>query len=77
MNPLHPDHYKPTSADDIEAIIEGLPAREAAHLWNILKYFDRRNDRGQKEIDLGKANNYAHRLVYGSWRTDTEDSKHE
>lgn len=73
MSAVHPDHYRPTSAQDIETVIEGLPAKEAAHLWNILKYFDRRDDKGQKEHDLGKANNYAHRLVYGRWRDEMED----
>lgn len=61
-------HYAPGSADDIEAVIEGLPAKEGAHLWNILKYFERRNDKGDKASDLAKANDYAHRLVTGQWR---------
>lgn len=65
----NPSHYKADSADDIEIVIEGLPAKEAAHLWNILKYWDRRNNKGSKSQDLAKANNYAHRLITGKWRT--------
>lgn len=72
---VHPNHYRPDSADDIEAVIEGLPAREAAILWNILKYWDRRNDKGCKQDDLGKANNYAHRLVTGEWREEMKCKK--
>lgn len=65
-------HYSPGSADDIEAVIDGLPAAEGAYLWNILKYWERRNDKGNKEGDLNKANDYAHRLAYGRWRDEGE-----
>lgn len=65
-----PNHYAKNSAADIEAIIDGLPAKEAAYLWNILKYWERRNDKGTKQDDLRKANDYAWRLVYGRWRND-------
>lgn len=66
----NPRHYSKDCANDIEIVIDGLPPDKAAHLWNILKYWDRRNDKGQKENDLEKANNYAYRLVYGEWKDD-------
>lgn len=68
----NPEHYSKDSANDIEKVIEGLPPDKAAHLWNILKYWDRRNGKGQKETDLKKANNYAYRLVFGEWRDDAD-----
>lgn len=70
VDAVSPDHYAPDSMDAMETIIDGLPAREGACLLPILKYYERRNDKGQREIDLAKANNYAHRLVYGHWRDD-------
>lgn len=69
---FNPDHYDAHTADDIEVVIDGLPAKEAAQLYNVLKYFDRRNKKGNKELDLKKANNSAHRLVFGDWRSDAD-----
>lgn len=69
---FNPDHYDMHTADDIEAVIDGLPAKQAAQLYNILKYFDRRNKKGNKELDLKKANNSAHRLVFGDWKKDAD-----
>lgn len=66
-----PRHYcdgKLETIQKIEAVIEGLPAKEASCLANVLKYFDRAGLKDAAEQDLDKANNYAHRLVYGSWR---------
>lgn len=67
-----PEHYDKHTADDIEKVIDGLPAKEAAQLYNVLKYFERRNHKGQKESDLEKANNSAHRLVFGEWRSNAD-----
>lgn len=72
-NVFSPQHYAKDCANDIEAVIDGLPADKGAHLFNILKYWDRRNDKGHKEDDLAKANNYAHRLVTGRWRNEGVD----
>lgn len=69
-NIYSPKHYKKDSAKDIETIIDGLPAKEAAYLWNILKYYERRNKGQDKETDLQKANNYAYRLVHGRWKDE-------
>lgn len=66
-----PAHYanKPTeTVDAIEAVIDGLDARSAYLLGNIIKYVDRRDDKGSTAENLAKANNYAHRLVTGKWR---------
>lgn len=71
---MTPDHYRGNieTVDKIEAVIDGLPAKEAAQLYNILKYFDRAGKKQGEtaEKDLKKANNSAHRLVYGAWRKD-------
>lgn len=67
----HPFHYTShglETIEKIEAVIDGLPAKEAALLSNVLKYFDRSGMKGDAATDLSKANNYAHRLVYGEWR---------
>lgn len=68
----NPEHYDKHTADDIDAVIDGLPSDKAAQLYNVLKYFDRRNRKGNKDQDLKKANNSAHRLVFGKWVSDGE-----
>lgn len=50
--------------------IDGLPAREAFLLGQVLRYADRAGEKDDPAIDLGKANNYAWRLVTGDWRAD-------
>ena len=54
--------------DKIERVVDGLPAVQAYALGQVLRYFDRAGKKDATETDLGKANNYAHRLVYGKWR---------
>lgn len=69
----HPAHYcsgKIETIDKIEAVIDGLPAKKAASLANVLKYFDRAGLKDDTKQDLDKANNYAHRLVHGKWRNE-------
>lgn len=51
-------------------MIDGLPAREAFLLGQVIRYADRAGEKDDPAIDLGKANNYAHRLVTGDWRRD-------
>lgn len=58
--------------DKIEAVIDGLPAREAFLLGQVIRYADRAGLKDEPEVDLGKANNYAHRLVTKRWR-DVDD----
>lgn len=67
----HPFHYAShgiETIDKIEAVIDGLPAKQAALLANIIKYVDRAGLKDDAKKDLDKANAYAHRLVYGHWR---------
>lgn len=71
----HPSHYcsgKIETIDKIEAVIDGLPAKKAASLANVLKYFDRAGLKDDTKQDLDKANNYAHRLVHGKWRNEEQ-----
>lgn len=66
-----PSHYCShgmETRDKIDIVIDGLPASQAADLFNVLKYFDRAGLKDDIKQDLDKANNYAHRLVYGHWR---------
>ena len=73
-----PSHYanKPTeTVNAIEAVIDGLDARSGYLLGNIIKYVDRRDEKGSCEENLRKANNYAHRLVTGKWRNQKQARK--
>lgn len=54
----------------IERVVDGLPAVQAYALGQVLRYFDRAGKKDATDTDLGKANNYAHRLVYGEWRDE-------
>jgi hypothetical protein len=69
VNPPHYTGGKVETIEKITAVIEGLPAEHAYLLGQIIRYCDRcefkHDDPAQ---DLAKANNYAHRLVYGDWR---------
>lgn len=69
-NPYHYTSHGIETIDKIEAVTQGLPPREAVLLANIIKYVDRAGLKENAEKDLGKANNYAHRLVYGHWKTE-------
>lgn len=52
----------------IEKVVDGLPADKAYSLGQVLRYCLRAGKKDDIETELGKANNYAHRLVYGRWR---------
>ena len=54
--------------DKVEAVVDGLPAREAFLLGQVVRYVDRAGMKDEAVTDLGKANNYATRLVTGEWR---------
>lgn len=54
--------------DKVEAVVDGLPAKDAYLLGQVVRYVDRAGMKDEAAIDLGKANNYAHRLVRGKWR---------
>ena len=68
-NPAHYTAGKVETIDKIEAVVEGLPAAQAVALANVIKYVDRAGLKGDADEDLAKANNYAHRLVFGDWRS--------
>lgn len=55
--------------DIIERVVEGLPPDKAYSLGQVLRYCLRAGKKGDMDVELGKANNYAHRLVFGHWRS--------
>lgn len=67
-----PRHYadrEVEAIDVIEAIIDGLPAKEGMLLSHVLRYALRAGVKTPDwTVDTGKANNYAHRLITGEWR---------
>lgn len=54
--------------DKVETVVAGLPSVPAFLLGQVVRYVDRAGRKDEAAIDLGKANNYAHRLVRGKWR---------
>lgn len=73
----HPAHYTQGAIESIEIIervVEGLEGKRASHLANVLKYALRAGKKGTADIDLEKANNYAHRLCTGEWRWQHEQA---
>lgn len=70
---LSPSHYAANgrsveTIDVLEGVVDGLPAREAYLLGNVVKYVLRAGLKGEAAPDVAKANNYAWRLVTGDWR---------
>lgn len=68
-----PTHYcsgKIETIEKIEIVLSGIYGESAYDLGNILKYFDRAGLKDDTKQDLDKANNYAHRLIYGKWRNE-------
>lgn len=55
--------------DIIERVVEGLPPNKAYSLGQVLRYCLRAGRKDDIDVELGKANNYAHRLVFGHWRS--------
>lgn len=67
----HPAHYNQGEVEAIQIIDEvtaGLGGFDGYCLGNVLKYSLRAGKKGDLQTDLEKANNYAHKLVYGQWR---------
>ena len=54
--------------DIIERVVEGLPPDKAYSLGQVLRYCLRAGKKDDIDVELGKANNYAHRLVSGHRR---------
>lgn len=55
--------------DIIERVVEGLPPDKAYSLGQVLRYCLRAGKKDDIGVELGKASNYAHRLVFGHWRS--------
>lgn len=67
----HPAHYERGNIEAIqviEEVVSGLKGDAAYCMGNVLKYALRAGAKDDLKTDLEKANNYAHRLVYGTWR---------
>lgn len=74
MNPTHYTKGKVETIDKILAVIEGLPAEEGYLLGQIIRYVDRCEDKHDNPMqDLEKANNYAHKLIFGHWKEKRHD----
>ena len=74
-NVNHPDHYQNIAGveaiDILDDIVKDLPGKQAAMLWNTLKYLLRFQKKNGVE-DLKKAQNYLQRLID---ETDTVKEK--
>lgn len=55
--------------DIIERVVEGLPPDKAYSLGQVLRYCLRAGRKDDIDVEPGKADNYAHRLVFGHWRS--------
>lgn len=55
--------------DIIERVVEGLPPDKAYSLGQVLRYCLRAGEKDDMDVEPGKANSYAHRLVFGHWRS--------
>jgi hypothetical protein len=55
--------------DIIERVVEGLPPDKAYSLGQVLRYCLRAGKKDDIDVEPGKADNYAHRLVFGHWRS--------
>lgn len=53
--------------DKIEAVTRGLDAMSAYCVGQIVRYVDRCGEKDAADVELRKANAYAHRLVTGEW----------
>lgn len=56
--------------EKVESVVDGLPAVPAFLLGQVVRYVDRAGMKDEAATDLGKADNYATRLVTGEWRKD-------
>ena len=63
--------------DIIKEVTDGIDGEAAFCLGNIIKYVLRAGRKPGAQDDLKKANNYAHRLVYGEWREYDEGQSRE
>lgn len=71
-----PQHYKSGDVETIEIIeqiTKDYTAEESYLAGNVIKYLARANHKGNKEDDLLKMANYAHRLAHGEWSNTVEE----
>lgn len=64
-----PEWYEVEPIDIIERVVEGLPPDKAYSLGQVLRYCLRAGKKDDIDVESGKADNYAHRLVFGRWRS--------
>lgn len=70
-NPTHYTGGNIETITKINMVIDGLPAGDAYLIGQIIRYVDRCEGKHEDPMqDLAKANNYAHRLVFGHWRDE-------
>lgn len=55
--------------DIMERVVEGLPPDRAYSLGQVLGYCLRAGRKDDIDVESGKADNCAHRLVFGHWRS--------
>ena len=55
--------------DIIERVVEGLPPDRAYSLGQVLRYRLGAGGKDDMDVEPGKADSYAHRLVFGHWRS--------
>ena len=63
-----PEWYAGEPIDIIGRVVEGLPPDKAYSLGQVLGYCLGAGKKDDIDVESGKADNYAHRLVYGHWR---------
>lgn len=69
MHGTYPNVGEVEPIDIIERVVEGLPPDKAYSLGQVIGYCLRAGRKDDIDVELGKANNYAHRLVFGHWRS--------
>nr|UVY03843.1 MAG: protein of unknown function DUF3310 [Bacteriophage sp.] len=55
--------------DIIERVVGGLPPDRAYGLGQVLGYCPRAGKKDDMDVEPGKADDYAHRSVFGHWRS--------
>lgn len=79
-NVNHPDHYQNIAGveaiDILNDVVKDLPGKQAAMLWNAMKYLFRFQKKNGVE-DLKKARNYLDYLIADMEGTDKPDKKKE
>lgn len=64
-----PERYAGEPIDIIERVVEGLPPDKAYSPGRVLRYRLGAGGKDDMDVEPGKADNYAHRLVFGHRRS--------